>query len=168
MRQYHWSVNCAVVYLIFVFIINCGVSIWSTIEFQRLTHNYNNPGQVFSITKGIESFFDSLNRMVDNINPNETQIHEDELNEIQEKSQQLINTAKSTLVYLIISAFASLITTILLFMPEKAMEVIEKFIDIPYTDYDAIAHFKIIMVIANIITLLWNIYGISETLKYFF
>lgn len=168
MRNYHWSVNCAVVYLIFIFIINCGVSIWSTIEFKRLTHDYNNSSQVLSITKGIESLFDSLERMVDNINPNEAQIYEDEINEIQETSQQLLDSAKSALVHLILSAIASLITTILLFMPEQAMEVIEKLIDIPYTDYDAIANFKMIMVIANISIFLWDIYGISETFKYFF
>lgn len=77
MRNNHWSVNCAVVYLIFIFIVNCAISIWSTIEFKKLTHDYNS-GQV-----GEESLSDSLGRMVDNTHPNEAQIYEDEINEIQ-------------------------------------------------------------------------------------
>lgn len=168
MRNHHWSVNFAIIYLILIFTVNCAVSIWSTIEYTRLSHEYNNSDQELSITENLTGLFDSLESLVDTTNPNEPKINEQELNNIQEKSQQLQEAAMSTMTHLVIGVIASLITTFLLFFPECIMKVIEKLIDFPYVDFDTISKFKTTMVIANLVILFWDIYGVLETFKYFF
>jgi hypothetical protein len=156
MRNNHWAVNCAIIYLILIFIINIGISTWSTIEYSRLTHDINNLGQATTASQGFKSLLESLQSIPENNN----------LNEIQIKAEQVANTAKSALIYLFLSCLASVITTIALIFPKSAMELIEKVMEIPEIDYDSIGKFQFVMALANISILLWNIYGILDTFKY--
>ncbi|MEK5479588.1 hypothetical protein NYE70_22070 [Paenibacillus sp. FSL R5-0407] len=156
MRNNHWSVNCAIIYLILIFIINIGFSTWSTIEHSRLTHDFNNSGQAATISQGFERLIESLQSIPESNNSNEIQI----------KAEQLASTARSALIHLLLSSFASIFTTIALMFPKIAMEIIEKFIEIPDIDYDSIGKFQLVMVLANISIFLWDIYGVFDTFKY--
>lgn len=159
MRKYHWSINCAVIYLILIFIINIGFSTWSTIEHSRLTTNFDNSDSTTTISKGFKSLIGSLQDSLDNT--------DNTLHEVQIEAKLLAKTALSTLIYLYLSFFASIFTTVALLIPKIAMETLEKFVEMPDIDYDSIGKFKLIMVLANISLFLWDIKGIVDTSKYF-
>lgn len=169
MRNSHWSVYCAVIYFSLVFIINLSFSTWSNVEYGRLTQDASSSGQAgLSITQGLESLFDSLFESLEkttaNNDPNQIQINAEE---IQEKSTQLVKTAKSAFVYMLISTFAGVFTTIALIFPKIVMDIIEKFIELPDIDYDSLAIFKFVMLLANVSILCWDIYGLVNIWKYF-
>ncbi|CAM3304429.1 hypothetical protein HP548_12215 [Paenibacillus taichungensis] len=165
MRNHHWSVYCAVIYFSLVFIINLVFSTWSNLEYGRLTQEVDSLGQAApSITQGFDSLFESLENTTEDNDPNVIQINAEE---ILEKSAQLVKTAKSAFVYMLVSTFAGVFTTIALIFPKIVMDIIEKFIEIPDIDYDSLALFKSIMVLANISIACWDIYGLVNIWKYF-
>ncbi|MEK3791689.1 hypothetical protein MKX42_08135 [Paenibacillus sp. FSL R7-0204] len=174
MRDNHWAVKCAVVFLILVTVVNLGVSIWSTLEFNRLTKDYKNSRQELSMTKGFKNVMDSFAKIAGNLSTDKPQINEEAITELQVKLQQFKSTAISTSIHMILSTIASLITTAILFVPKQIMQLIEKFIDIPYYsfnhydnyDYDSVLKFKAIMIMVNIGILIQDIYGLSGTFKY--
>ncbi|MCZ1268219.1 MULTISPECIES: hypothetical protein [Paenibacillus] len=169
MRNIHWSVYCAVSYFILIFIINVCISTWASSEHARLTQGANSSGQAApSIAQGVESLFDSMFEPLENTTANNG-LNEIHINaeEIQKKSAQLVNTAKSALIYMLISIFASVLTTIALLFPKIVMDIIEKFTDLTDIDYDSLSKLKFVMVTANISILCWDVYGAVNIWKYF-
>lgn len=170
MRRYHWSFYFAISYLILIFIINLCISFWASSEYSRLTQDFNSSSQEAAptIIKRIDGLFDSLLNSLEDTNtdndPNKIKVNGEE---IQKKSAELVNTAKSALVHMLISVFASVLTTVALIFPKLVMNIIEKLIWLPDIDYESLSIFKFVMVLANISILCWDIYGAASMLKFF-
>ncbi|ETT31423.1 hypothetical protein MHB43_17740 [Paenibacillus sp. FSL H8-0317] len=133
MKTNHWSVNLAIIYLILISIVNISISIWSSIEFNQITQNFNEASKNSTVTREADS---------------------------------LIKTAASALIYILLSGFAMLFTTIALLFPKRMMDLIEKVVDDPDADFDSIYKFRLVMVLANSSILILDFYGIVSAFKY--
>lgn len=166
MRNSHWSVKVALIYLIFIFFVNLSISTWSTIKFSQLTKDFGKSSQESTMTQAAEKVIESLQKMIEKNNTNEMQSGAEDTDEYLKKTKRLEDTGKVALIYLLISVSAGIVTSIALCTPKFVMGFIEKFMDEPYIEYDSGDQFKKIMIVANVSLLGWDIYGKLSAFKY--